>query len=73
MKECEKLWLLPSRFVLLVDSVSTTLCDISAVGFNTINGQESVLTVRIVLFMALPISFDECSKQPQPDHRLLTS
>jgi len=32
-----------------------------------------VLTVRIVLFMALPISFDECSKQPLPDHRLLTS
>ena len=23
--------------------------------------------------MALPISLDECSKQPQPDHRLVTS
>ena len=35
--------------------------------------KENVLTVRIVLFMTLPISFDECRKQPQPDHGLLTS
>ena len=33
----------------------------------------SRMIVRIVVFMALPISLDECSKQPQPDHRLVTS
>ena len=34
---------------------------------------ESMLTVRIVLFMAFMISFDECSLQPQPGHSLLVS
>ena len=59
-----------SRFVLQVDNVSATLCNISAVGFNAINDACFVkrmcyVTARIVLFMALLISLDECSKQPQ--------
>ena len=54
-------------------SVSAILCDTSVDGFNALSCQESVPTVRVVLFMALLIYFDECSKQTQPDHRLLTS
>ena len=75
VKASEKLWLLPSRFILWIDSVSATLVTLvqSVINDAYVSCPESVPKVTIVLFMALLISFEESSKQPQPDHRLLTS
>jgi len=67
-KGSEKLWLLPSRFVLRVDSVSATLCDISAVGFNAINDAclaRVYANSKDTFVYGFADSFDECIKQSQ--------
>ena len=41
-EKSDKLWLLLSRFILQVNSISATLCDICVVSFNAINDARSL-------------------------------